>query len=93
MNSSPHRAANAITAAAPPITHCAFPVIIGMPPVLTLDVLTATGVSEAELLAECVLVEVVFGAAVIVDEDNENDDVLELAEYELLVEFDTDEIE
>jgi hypothetical protein len=37
MRSTPYIAARATAAAAPPLTHWAFPVIMGIPPVLTFD--------------------------------------------------------
>lgn len=68
MNSSPHRAANTATAATPPMNHCALPVTIAMPPVLTLEVLTPAGVVGVGPVANTTLV-VVIGPGVIVEED------------------------
>jgi hypothetical protein len=68
MNSSPHRAANATTAAMPPITHCALPVTIAIPPVLTLEVLTPAE-DGAGPVSKTTLV-VVFGPGVMVERED-----------------------
>ena len=43
----------ATAAAAPPMTHCAWPVIMGMPPVLTLEVPELLALLLPELLDVC----------------------------------------